>query len=62
VDEMKTSSQDSVEGKLREVTGGGKEITGIVIGNKKLEVKGRAEKRAGKVQKKIGQVKKVLGR
>lgn len=59
---MESGSQDSVEGKLREVTGGGREIAGIVIGDKKLEVKGRAEKRAGKVQKKIGQVKKVLGR
>ena len=59
---MKSSSQDSIEGKLRELTGSGKETAGIAIGDKKLEAKGRAEKRAGKVQEKIGQVKKVLGR
>jgi uncharacterized protein YjbJ (UPF0337 family) len=59
---MKSSSQDSAEGKLHKVTGSGKEIAGKVIGDSRLERKGKAERRAGKVQEKIGQMKKVLGK
>jgi uncharacterized protein YjbJ (UPF0337 family) len=59
---VKSSTQDSAEGKLHKVKGSGKEVAGKVIGDRKLERKGKAEKASGKVQEKIGQVKKVLGK
>ena len=59
---MKSSRQDESEGKLHEVKGNIKQIAGKVIGNRKLERKGKAEENAGKVQGKVGQIKKVLGK
>jgi uncharacterized protein YjbJ (UPF0337 family) len=59
---MKSSSQDAAESKVKKMTGSGKEFVGKVIGDQKLERKGRTEKTAGKVQEKVGQVKKVLGK
>lgn len=59
---MKSSTRDDVEGKLQKVKGSGKEIAGKIIGDRKLERKGKAEKASGKVQEKVGQVKKVLGK
>lgn len=59
---MKSSARDTREGKLHEVKGSIKEAVGKAAGNRKLERKGKAEKRAGKVQEKVGQVKKVLGK
>ena len=59
---MRSSRQDSAEGKLHKVAGSGKEMAGKIIGDGKLERKGKAEKREGKVQEKIGQMKKVLGK
>ena len=59
---MKSSTQDQNEGKLHKVKGSIKEIVGKAIDDRKLERKGKAEKRAGKVQEKVGQVKKVLGK
>jgi uncharacterized protein YjbJ (UPF0337 family) len=59
---MKSSGRDEAEGKLHEVKGNIKQIAGKVIGNRKLERKGKAEENAGKVQGKVGQIKKVLGK
>jgi uncharacterized protein YjbJ (UPF0337 family) len=58
---MKSSMKDKVKGTFHETKGAAKEMVGEIIGNPKLEAKGKAEKIAGKVQEKIGQVKKVLG-
>lgn len=55
---MKKSTTDKVEGKLQQAKGSAKEI----IGNPKLEVRGKVEKTAGKVQSKVGDVKKVFGK
>jgi len=59
---MKSSRQDEAEGKLHKVKGSIREIVGKAVDNRKLERKGKAEKRTGKAQEKIGQVKKVLGK
>jgi uncharacterized protein YjbJ (UPF0337 family) len=59
---MKSSTQDQNEGKLHKVKGSIRAIVGKAVDNRKLERKGKAEKRTGKAQEKIGQVKKVLGR
>ncbi len=59
---MKPSTKDQVEGKLHEVKGNVKKVTGQVTNNSDLANKGEAEKLAGKVQTKIGQVEKVLGK
>ena len=59
---MNSSKRDAAEGRLHEVKGAIKEAAGKVTGNRRLQRKGKAEKRAGKMQEKVGQVKKVLGR
>ena len=59
---MKPSTKDQVEGKLHEVKGNGKKVTGQVTNNPALANKGQAETLAGKVQSKVGQVEKVLGK
>lgn len=56
---MKSSTKDRVEGTLRQVKGGAKEIAGKLTDNPELEGEGTGERIAGKVQEKIGQVKKV---
>jgi uncharacterized protein YjbJ (UPF0337 family) len=59
---MKSSIQDNAEGKMHQVKGKIKEITGKVIMNPDLEDEGKDEIFAGKAQEKIGKVKKVFGK
>ncbi len=59
---MKSSTQDKLEGKWHKIKGKIKQVTGKAVGNRDLEVKGKAENRAGKVQEKIGQIKDVTGK
>jgi uncharacterized protein YjbJ (UPF0337 family) len=59
---MKSSTQDTVEGKLHQVKGKIKEITGKVIMNPDLEAKGKKENRTGKVQENLGEFKNVVGK
>jgi len=59
---MKSSIRDEVEGKLHQVKGKIKEITGKGSMNLDLEAEGKNEILAGKAQEKIGQFKKVVGR
>jgi uncharacterized protein YjbJ (UPF0337 family) len=47
-------NKNQVDGKISEIKGGIKEITGKAVGNPTLEVKGKVEKIAGKIQGKIG--------
>jgi uncharacterized protein YjbJ (UPF0337 family) len=58
---MKSSTQDTAEGKLHEVKGAVKEAVGKATDDPDLEVSGNTEKKAGKVQKWIGRVEKVVG-
>ena len=59
---MKSSTQDTAEGKMHQVKGKIKEAAGIIIDDKDLEAEGRGEKVVGKIQEKIGQVEKVVGK
>lgn len=59
---LKSSTQDTAKGKLHQVKGKIKEITGKVIMNPDLEAEGKKENRAGKVQEKLGEFKNVVGK
>ena len=59
---MKTSAKDQMAGKLHEIKGTDKEITGRATDDPQLETEGTAEKISGTVQRKIGQVKKFFGK
>ena len=58
---MKSSTQDKVEGTAKNIAGRVKEVTGKAVGNPRLQADGRAEKIEGQVQKKVGDIKKVFG-
>jgi uncharacterized protein YjbJ (UPF0337 family) len=49
--------KDRIEGSAKQLKGAAKETTGKVLGDKKLETEGAADKAAGKVQNSIGGVK-----
>jgi len=59
---MKSSTRDKAEGTAKTISGNVKEKTGRMVGNPRLEAKGRTEKIDGKLQRKVGDVKKVVGR
>ncbi|MCW5715597.1 MAG: CsbD family protein [Bauldia sp.] len=52
--------KDRIEGSARQMKGAVKETTGKVIGDKKLEAEGKADKAAGKVQNAVGGLKDTL--
>ena len=47
-------NKDQVKGRGKEIAGKTKEVTGKVVGNKSLEVKGIVEKNIGKAQADLG--------
>jgi uncharacterized protein YjbJ (UPF0337 family) len=51
-------NKDQVEGRVKEVEGKIKEVTGKIVGNEKLEQKGRVQKIVGEAQAKVGDLKK----
>jgi len=51
-------NKDQVKGRANEVDGKIKEITGKVVGDKKLEVKGDVQGSVGKAQTKLGELKR----
>lgn len=53
-------NKDQIKGRAREAKGKLKEVTGNLVGNEKLQTKGRIEKNLGKVQAKIGDIKQGL--
>jgi uncharacterized protein YjbJ (UPF0337 family) len=59
---MRSSTQDNAEGKMHQVKGKIKEVTGKVIMNPDLEDEGKDEISAGKTQAKIAKVKKFIGK
>ena len=59
---MKSSTRDEAEGKLHQVKGKIKEISGKVSMNPDWGVEGKDEIFAGKAQEKIGQIEKVVGK
>jgi uncharacterized protein YjbJ (UPF0337 family) len=50
-------NKDQVKGRTKEVEGKVNEITGKVIGDKKLEVKGKIQQIGGEARAKLGDVK-----
>jgi uncharacterized protein YjbJ (UPF0337 family) len=51
-------NRDQVKGRIREAKGKIKEAAGKLVGNEKLEQKGKAQKILGEAQAKFGDVKK----
>ena len=50
-------NKDQVKGRVHEAKGKVKEVAGKVVGDKELEIKGKAENALGKVQGKYGDLK-----
>jgi uncharacterized protein YjbJ (UPF0337 family) len=51
-------NKDQIKGRANEVDGKIKEVTGKVVGDKKLEVKGNVQGSVGAAQAKLGEVKR----
>jgi uncharacterized protein YjbJ (UPF0337 family) len=52
--------KDRVEGSIKQAVGGVKQAAGKLIGDKKLEAEGSAEKTEGKIQNAVGGVKDTI--
>jgi uncharacterized protein YjbJ (UPF0337 family) len=52
-------NKDQIKGRLEQVKGKAKEITGNLVGNNKLKSEGAMEQIAGKVQSNLGDAKEV---
>ena len=53
-----STNKDQVKGRIKEAEGKIKEVAGKIVGNEKLEKKGKAQKILGEAQAKFGDVKK----
>jgi uncharacterized protein YjbJ (UPF0337 family) len=51
-------NKDQVKGRVKEVEGKIKEVTGKLVGNEKLEQKGKIQKTVGEGQAAVGDLKK----
>ena len=58
--EEQITDKDRVEGSAKEIKGKTKEGAGKVLGDAKLESKGKADQAAGKIQNAVGGVKGTL--
>jgi uncharacterized protein YjbJ (UPF0337 family) len=56
-EQVMSVNKDQVKGQIKEVGGMIKEVTGKVIGNEKLEQKGKNQKVRGEAQAAIGDIK-----
>jgi uncharacterized protein YjbJ (UPF0337 family) len=59
--EMKSGTQDEIEGATKNLTGKIKEAAGKVLGNPRLEAQGDLDQIQGRAQEKLGGIKKILG-
>ncbi len=50
-------NKDQVKGRMEEISGQAKKVTGKVVGDKSLEQKGRVEEAAGKIRAGYGDAK-----
>ncbi len=55
-----STNKDQTKGRVKEVEGKVKEFAGKLVGNEKLEVKGKIQKILGKAQAKFGDVKQDM--
>ena len=53
-------NKDQVKGRVEEAKGKVNEVTGKLVGNEKLEAKGKVQKLVGEAQAKFGDVKQDL--
>ena len=60
--EVKSGTQDKIEGNAKAFAGKIKEKAGKAVGNPRLEAKGDCDQIEGNAQKKVGGIKKVLGK
>lgn len=57
-EQVMNMNKDQVRGRVKEAEGKIKEVAGKLVGNEKLEEKGKVEKVLGEAQAKFGDVKK----
>jgi uncharacterized protein YjbJ (UPF0337 family) len=55
-----TTNKDQVEGRIKEAKGKIKEVAGKLVGNDRLEAKGKVQKILGEAQATYGDVKQDL--
>ncbi len=55
-------NKNQSKGSTKEFSGKAKEVTGKVVGDKKMESKGKAKKHAGKLQKGVGDTQEKVKR
>jgi uncharacterized protein YjbJ (UPF0337 family) len=60
--DVKSSTQDRIEGTAKILAGKIKEQAGKAVGNPRLEAKGDCDQIEGSAQKKVGEIKKVFGK
>jgi uncharacterized protein YjbJ (UPF0337 family) len=60
--DVKSGTQDKIEGTAKVLVGKIKETAGKAVGNPRLEAKGDCEQIEGTAQKKVGEIKKVFGK
>ncbi len=53
-------NKDQVRGRVKVVKGAVKQVTGKLVGSKRLQAKGSIQKNLGKVQAKYGDLKKKV--
>jgi uncharacterized protein YjbJ (UPF0337 family) len=57
-EQVMSTNKDQVKGRVKEAEGKIKEVAGKLVGNEKLEEKGKTQKILGEAQAKFGDVKK----
>jgi len=57
-EQVMSINKDQIKGRVKEAEGKIKEATGALVGNEKLEEKGKVQKNLGKAQAKYGDVKR----
>jgi uncharacterized protein YjbJ (UPF0337 family) len=55
-------NKDEIKGKGKQIQGAIKDKAGKLIGNPKLEAKGKAERTVGKIQEKVGKASRKAGK
>jgi uncharacterized protein YjbJ (UPF0337 family) len=56
-EQVMSTNKDQVEGRVKEAKGKIKEVAGKIVGNEKMEEKGKAQKILGKAEARFGDVK-----
>jgi uncharacterized protein YjbJ (UPF0337 family) len=59
--EMKSGTQDKIEGAAKQTVGKFKVIAARAVGNPRLEAEGNIDQVVGGAQRKVGEIKKGLG-